>query len=48
VAAALFIGIVEALSSLFLKSSLGNAVTFALLILVLLFRPNGLFARTSG
>ena len=32
----------------FLKSSLGNAVTFALLILVLLFRPNGLFARTSG
>jgi branched-chain amino acid transport system permease protein len=47
IAAALFIGIIESLASLMLKGSLSNAVTFGILMLVLLFRPNGLFARTS-
>ncbi len=47
-AAALFIGIVEALSGLVLKASLGNALTFALLILVLLFRPAGFFGRIGS
>lgn len=48
VAAALFIGVAEAVSSLVLRASLGNAMTFALLIVVLLLRPAGLFGRTSG
>lgn len=39
----LFLGVVEAVSSLFLGESLGQIGIFAIFILVLLFRPTGLF-----
>lgn len=44
-AGGLLIGLVEALSSLYLSGSLGNAIVFAILIAVLLFRPWGLLGR---
>ncbi len=43
--AGLLIGVIEALSGLFIGASLGSAVVFALLLLTLLVRPEGLFAR---
>jgi branched-chain amino acid transport system permease protein len=39
----LFIGVVESLSGLYLGESLGQIGIFAMFILVLLFRPSGLF-----
>lgn len=43
----LFVGVVESLSGLFLGESLGQIGIFVMFILVLLFRPTGLFgART--
>jgi branched-chain amino acid transport system permease protein len=39
----LFVGVVESLSGLFLGESLGQIGIFVMFILVLLFRPTGLF-----
>jgi branched-subunit amino acid ABC-type transport system permease component len=36
---------VEAVSSLYITASLGNAIVFAILIAVLLFRPWGLLGQ---
>ncbi|MGH7399685.1 MAG: branched-chain amino acid ABC transporter permease [Candidatus Rokuibacteriota bacterium] len=41
----LLIGLVEALSSLYISASLGNAIVFAILIVVLLYRPWGIFGQ---
>jgi branched-chain amino acid transport system permease protein len=41
----LFVGVVEGLSSLYLGESLGQIGIFAMFILVLLFRPSGLFGE---
>lgn len=41
----LFLGVVEAISGLFLGESLGQIGIFAIFILVLLFRPTGIFGR---
>lgn len=41
----LLIGFVEALSSLYISASLGNAIVFAILITVLLYRPWGIFGQ---
>jgi branched-chain amino acid transport system permease protein len=43
----LFVGVVESLSSLYLGESLGQIGIFAMFILVLLFRPNGLFGERA-
>jgi branched-chain amino acid transport system permease protein len=43
----LFIGVVESLSSLYLGESLGQIGIFVMFILVLLFRPSGLFGERS-
>jgi branched-chain amino acid transport system permease protein len=43
--AGVLIGIVEAVSSLYIEASLGNAIVFAILIAVLLFRPWGLLGQ---
>ena len=43
----LLIGFVEALSSLYISASLGNAIVFAILIAVLLCRPWGIFGQAS-
>jgi branched-chain amino acid transport system permease protein len=44
-AGGLVIGLVEAMSSLWISASLGNAFVFAILILVLLWRPWGIFGQ---
>jgi branched-chain amino acid transport system permease protein len=44
-AGGLLIGAVEALSSLYISASLGNAIVFAILIVVLLYRPWGIFGQ---
>jgi branched-chain amino acid transport system permease protein len=44
-AGGLLIGFVEALSSLYISASLGNAIVFAILIAVLLYRPWGIFGQ---
>jgi branched-chain amino acid transport system permease protein len=41
----LIIGVVESIAGVFLKSSLGNALTFFIVILVLIFKPSGLFGE---
>jgi branched-chain amino acid transport system permease protein len=41
----LIIGVVESLGGVFFKASLGNAMTFFVVILVLLFKPSGLFGE---
>jgi branched-chain amino acid transport system permease protein len=43
----LFIGVVESLSGLYLGESLGQIGIFAMFILVLLFRPSGLFGERA-
>lgn len=52
VAGALFVGVglglVEALSNLYIGSEMATAVVFGLLILSLLLRPQGLFAKAGG
>ncbi|KSV75492.1 branched-chain amino acid ABC transporter permease [Sinorhizobium sp. GW3] len=48
VAAGLILGIVEGLSAGYGFSEWTDAYSFGLMILVLLFRPHGLFAGTSG
>lgn len=44
-AGGLLIGLVEAMSSLWISASLGNAIVFAILIVVLLYRPWGIFGQ---
>ena len=44
----LFIGIVETLSSFFISSGYKDAIVFMILIIVLAFRPRGLFVITQG
>jgi branched-chain amino acid transport system permease protein len=44
---ALFVGVVESLSGLYLGESLGQIGIFGMFILVLLFRPNGLFGERT-
>ena len=46
-AGGLLIGFVEALSSLYISASLGNAIVFAILIAVLLYRPWGIFGQAK-
>jgi branched-chain amino acid transport system permease protein len=43
----LFVGVVESLSGLYLGESLGQVGIFVMFILVLLFRPNGLFGERT-
>jgi branched-chain amino acid transport system permease protein len=43
----LFVGVVESLSGLFLGESLGQIGIFVMFILVLLFRPTGLFGARA-
>ena len=43
----LIIGVVESISTVYLKASLGNALTFFIMILVLIFKPSGLFGGES-
>jgi branched-chain amino acid transport system permease protein len=43
----LFVGVVESLSGLFLGESLGQIGIFVMFILVLLFRPSGLFGERA-
>ena len=43
----LFVGVVESLSGLYLGESLGQIGIFVMFILVLLFRPNGLFGERT-
>ena len=43
----LFVGLVESLSGLYLGESLGQIGIFAMFILVLLFRPSGLFGERA-
>jgi branched-chain amino acid transport system permease protein len=45
--AGLFVGVVESLSGLYLGESLGQVGIFVMFILVLLFRPNGLFGERA-
>jgi branched-chain amino acid transport system permease protein len=47
-AVALALGIIEALVTGYVSSSLRDAVAFLLLISVLYFRPNGLFGSYSS
>ncbi len=44
-AGGLLIGFVEALSTVYISASLGNAIVFAILIAVLLYRPWGIFGQ---
>jgi branched-chain amino acid transport system permease protein len=44
---ALFVGVVESLSGLYLGDSLGQLGIFLIFILVLLFRPTGLFGAKA-
>lgn len=44
----LIVGVVESIASVFVTASLGNAIVFALLILILLVRPSGLFRSETG
>jgi branched-chain amino acid transport system permease protein len=46
-AGGLIIGVVESLSGLFLGESLGQIGIFLIFILVLLFRPTGLFGARA-
>jgi branched-chain amino acid transport system permease protein len=43
----LFVGVIESLSGLYLGESLGQIGIFVMFILVLLFRPNGLFGERA-
>jgi branched-chain amino acid transport system permease protein len=45
--AGLFVGVVESFSGLYLGESLGQIGIFVMFILVLLFRPSGLFGEQT-
>jgi branched-chain amino acid transport system permease protein len=42
----LILGIMEALSSVFISASLGSGIIFLIVILVLIFKPAGIFGKT--
>ena len=44
----LIVGLTESLGGLFLSGDLKQAVVFIIFILVLLFRPQGLFAKSNA
>jgi branched-chain amino acid transport system permease protein len=46
IAGGLFIGVIESLAVYFLGSAFQQAAYFLLFILVLIFKPNGLFGRS--
>jgi branched-chain amino acid transport system permease protein len=46
--AALIVGLVEALAGLWFTGSFGNTMVFLILVLVLLYRPSGLFGRAAS
>jgi branched-subunit amino acid ABC-type transport system permease component len=48
VAGALLIGVVEEVSVLFINPAYKSAVAFAAILLVLTFRPAGLFGTRQG
>lgn len=48
VAGALLVGLLETFSGGFISTFYSDAITFLVLILVLFFKPNGIFARASG
>ena len=45
--AGLILGIVQSISTLFVSSSYQQPIALIIFILVLMFRPNGLFARVG-
>ncbi len=47
-AAGLIVGVVEAAASMFIPASLSNVIVFGLMILIMLFYPQGLFGRASA
>ncbi len=46
--AGLIVGVIEALSSVFISASLGTGVLFLILALVLIFKPSGIFEKAAG
>ena len=48
IAGGIIVGVIEALTSVFISASLGNAVLFLILALVLVFKPSGMFGRAKG
>lgn len=44
----LLLGLLEALASAFMPQEIGTAIIYALLLVTLLFRPNGLFAGRAS
>jgi branched-chain amino acid transport system permease protein len=44
----LLVGVIESLSGVFLTSSLGTGVLFLILACVLIFKPSGLFGKSTG
>jgi branched-chain amino acid transport system permease protein len=44
----LVIGCVESVASVFLSKSYGNAISCFIMILVLIFKPSGLFGKSEG
>lgn len=44
----LLVGVIEALSGVFLTASLGTGVLFLILACVLIFKPSGLFGKSAG
>jgi len=44
----LLVSVAESLGAVFLRPSLKELVSFSLLIVILLFRPAGLFGRRAG
>ena len=47
VAGGIILGVIEALVSGFISSTFRDAAAFAILILVLLFKPSGLFGKNT-
>jgi branched-chain amino acid transport system permease protein/neutral amino acid transport system permease protein len=45
---ALIIGVVQQVSAAFLNPAYGPAVAFALMVIMLLIRPQGLFGKPGG
>lgn len=44
----LIVGVIEALTSVFVSASLGTGILFLILALVLIFKPSGLFGTAKG
>ncbi|KPD00489.1 High-affinity branched-chain amino acid transport system permease protein LivH [Geobacillus sp. BCO2] len=48
IAGAFLVGLLESFAEGYLSSGYKEAISFGLLLLVLLFMPNGLFAKMTG